>query len=78
MSIREWLDSVDKTPEWLARQLGRPTNTVRRWMSGRHFPRDADDIRRIEELSGGLVTASDVLLRPTPKGRPGRPSRWAA
>jgi hypothetical protein len=75
MSIREWLREIGRTPRWLADELDRPVNTVERWISGRHLPRDPRVLVRIEELSEGRVTAADVVRLPSPHGRPGRPKR---
>lgn len=77
MRLREWLETNGKSPEWLAEKLGRDGSTVRRWLRGTRRPNNAD-IGQIEALTEGQVTASDILLRPSPKRRPGRPARSKA
>ena len=77
MKLRDWLDSSGKTPEWLADQLGRERSAVRRWLNGSARPRYAADLQKIEEITEGKVTASDVLLRPVAKRRVGRPTQAA-
>lgn len=73
MRLREWLDSSGKSPEWLASELGVSENTVRRWISGRHRPRNPEHIARIEALSDKQVTYRDVVFRPSKKKPIGRP-----
>lgn len=79
MTLRAWLDSAGRSPEWLAGQLGAvgypvDPRTVRRWMVGTTRPRNPEHLRLIEQLSRGKVTSSDVLFKPTPRRlRPGRP-----
>lgn len=72
MRLRDWLDSINATPEWLASHLGVSPRTVYAWIAGRP-PRDREHIKAIVNLSKGKVTADDILLRPTPRKRPGRP-----
>lgn len=75
MGLREWLDSEGKTPEWLAQQLKVSVATIRHWISGRSRPRDPIHYIQISKLSGGRVDATDIIHRPTPRDRVGRPSR---
>lgn len=75
MGLREWLDSAGKSPEWLAEQIGVSEATVRHWIAGRTRPRDPTHLRKISLLSEGRVTADDIIHRPTPRLRVGRPSR---
>jgi hypothetical protein len=49
-------------------------STVRRWING-SMPPNPERIAKIYELSGGRVTPTDVLDRPSPRMRPGRPPR---
>lgn len=72
MTLKDWLDSINATPEWLADELGVSSRTVYAWIAGRP-PRNRENIKAIVKLSKGLVTADDILLRPTPRKRPGRP-----
>ena len=74
MRLREWLDSENRSPEWLAEELGVTPRTVYGWMSGR-APRDRDHVRRITEMSRGQVRAEDILLRPDPRPGPGCPKK---
>lgn len=73
MRLKDWLASINATPEWLAGQLGVSSRTVYNWISGR-APRDRTHIAKIVKLSGGKVTADDLLLpRPAPRKGRGRP-----
>ncbi len=74
MRLREWLDSENRSAEWLADTLGVTARTVYGWMAGR-APRDREHVRRIAEISRGKVRAEDILLRPDPRPRPGRPRK---
>lgn len=67
MTLRDWLLSIDKSPDWLAEEVGVSGHTVRRWIVGDHRPLELDHYRIIERLSEGRVTAADILLRPATK-----------
>ncbi len=73
MSLRDWLESEGKSLDWLATQLHVSQAAIRHWIAGRHRPRDPAILSEIERLSAGRVTAGDVILRPTPRDRVGRP-----
>jgi len=67
MSLRDWLTDIGEGPDWLASKLGVSGHTVRRWITGRYRPANPEHYRIIEELSVGRVTASDIILRPSPR-----------
>lgn len=73
MSLRDWLDSAGKSPEWLATELHVSEATIRNWIAGRRRPRDLRHLIEIERLSAGKVTSRDIVYRPTPRNRVGRP-----
>jgi len=65
MSLKEWLNSIGKTPEWLADELGVTAKTVRCWIRGEYLPRGRR-LSQIVDLSKGKVSAMAVLTRPSP------------
>lgn len=79
MTLSDWLRQHGKSPDWLSAQLTAATSravsasTVRRWLSGDRTPRHVAHIREIERLTGGHVSASDVLHAPRVVRPPGRP-----
>jgi len=62
VTLREWLESAEKSVAWLASELGVRHQAVYAWMHGRYAPRGAR-LERIEKLSGGLVTAATLCRR---------------
>ena len=58
MKLADWMAAGALTPEQLAKELGVTGEAVRRYRAGARMPR-VEQIAKIHELSGGLVTAQD-------------------
>jgi hypothetical protein len=56
-----------------------PRSTVRQWALGERFPSDPLDLRRIEDMTGGVVTSADFVAHAVElRSRPKRAKRRAA
>jgi predicted transcriptional regulator len=60
MKLADYLRAHDMRPTEFASQGGWPSSTVIRWMNGTRQPR-LDAVAKIQELTGGAVTAEDFL-----------------
>lgn len=60
MQLQEYLEERGLTDRSFAAKLGVASMTVWRWRNGRRTPR-IPTIKRIAELTGGAVTATDWL-----------------
>lgn len=59
MTLREWMSETGTTPAALAALLDVHWVTVYKWASGSARP-SFDKLRRIEQMTGGRVTASTL------------------
>jgi DNA-binding transcriptional regulator YdaS (Cro superfamily) len=72
--IAQWLREQDKTQAWFANKLGISVATMSRIVRGETVPRTTT-VLRIEKLTGGQVTASDLAQARstnTPANKAGR------
>lgn len=76
MTLREWLDCTNRTPEWVASQLDVGARSVRRWLNGTRVPRP-EEMRRIYDLTGGAVDANSWVGIQPPKDPVDRTTRFA-
>jgi transcriptional regulator with XRE-family HTH domain len=63
MQLPEWLELVEKTPEWLAPRIRVSQVALWRYLNGERRP-DWKVIQRIVKVTGGAVTANDYLPDP--------------
>lgn len=64
MDLRTYLTERNITPSAFAREVGVTPQAMHRYVNGQRWPR-GDKARRIEELTGGEVSASDLLPKKT-------------
>jgi len=62
MTLQEWRKANGVSKYRLAKDLDVHWQTVHRWEQGVHAPRN-DELKRIEALTGGRVTAADFKVR---------------
>ena len=60
MDLRTHLTARKITPSAFAREVGVSPQAMHRYVNGQRWPR-GDKARRIEELTGGKVSASDLF-----------------
>ena len=72
MHLREFKAQQGLTLTALAALLGRPVSSVHGWLHGRRRP-DHASLRRIQEATGGAVTANDFVEGATPPPIPSDP-----
>jgi hypothetical protein len=75
MTLAEYL-AAHSGPVAFGRECGVNHSTVCRWADGTSTPTRAS-IRKIIEITGGLVTANDLLGLPTPAPQKGAPNAAA-
>ena len=59
MKLSDYLEREGKTTADGARELGYCHDTFRKWVKGLRRPRRSEDLQKIEQWSGGEVTARD-------------------
>lgn len=62
MTLKDWLESIEKTGTWLADALGISHQAVYAWLNGRALPSNVHLIE-IERLSEGRVTGLTLRKR---------------
>ena len=60
MTLREYMQKKDLTPEGLAIELDCSVGAVRKWLSHDRMPRP-EQLRRISAFTHGQVTANDFI-----------------
>lgn len=50
--LNEYLDTLDRTPTWLAGRLGVHPSTVNRWCNGEYLPGDPNHVTRAADILG--------------------------
>lgn len=63
MELAAWMQQTETSAEALAARIGVHLVTVYHWKAKRKFPRTGH-LRAIEAITGGAVTASDLVPRP--------------
>lgn len=58
--LKQWLNGVGESADWLANQLGKHRVTVFRYLRAEDMPRP-DTATLIEKVTDGAVTATDLL-----------------
>ncbi|MBC9208914.1 helix-turn-helix transcriptional regulator [Roseomonas aerophila] len=66
MTLAEFRAERGLTVTELAALLGKPVSTVHSWVTGARRP-DWSSVARIEEVTGGAVTASEFVPRKKPE-----------
>lgn len=62
MKLAQYLTDKNISPEQFAADMGGlSTSGIRKWMYGERVPRP-DQMRKIAELTGGLVEPNDFIL----------------
>ncbi len=62
MTLQEWRKANSRSKYRVAKDLAVHWQTVHRWESGVHAPRN-DELQRITAYTGGAVTAADFKAR---------------
>lgn len=64
MKLAQYLTDKNISPEQFAADMGGlSVSGIRKWMYGERVPRP-DQMRKIAELTGGLVEPNDFILTP--------------
>ncbi|MEM4720505.1 MAG: helix-turn-helix transcriptional regulator [Candidatus Methanomethylicaceae archaeon] len=71
MKFSEWRAKARLSLDRIARALGVSHETVRNWDRNTVYPSE-ENLRKIIELTGGLVTDSDFVRKSTKRGRPAK------
>ena len=69
MTLREWMDSNNRTEQWVASMLGEPVAEVRGWVSGRVTP-SAVQRQLVASLTKGEVQWKDSVAQIARGSRP--------
>lgn len=64
MTLSEWMQQNDLSDAAVAERLGKSRVTVSRYRRGNEIP-SSDTIKTIVEITGGAVTANDLLGIPS-------------